>query len=639
VQDNLIPFVKHYSFECWDVAEPNRPRPSSLYPLTPCGLGTPYVESFSSFVIRLAEAHVVSVRRLILQVLSPEHPSQIPQASTWYAYPANWLGKGSEMFLERFQAATGRSDLHLLTLVSLQGTISQPNLFRKAAAWCPNCLEQWRTEGVPVYSPLLWAIRAITVCPSHTVALVDRCPHCHSQFAYLRVSARPGYCSVCSQWLGTCTSSPKTKDCLDEYAFWAARSVGQILVAMPELQRIQPHVELMTNLQRCLSQSKGATMQSLAALSGVSLCTFLGWISGRSKPTLDHLCRLTYELKLPLMMLFKGVPHQWQGPERICQHIDPPRRKFRGQPAIGRNELQKILTAALSEDPPPSLSEVARRLKFRCTQTLCYRQPELCRQISERRRHSGEIGVCGPQLYKKSERQRLESTLRRYLARTNPLSLNEVTSKLGYKSTTSIRERCPELCCAIAAKRKQQKREQMRRALEDARTEDPPPTLEQIARRLGFTAVGVLSKAFPEMYAAHKQWRRHWFEERRKKLRLSIVEWLAVEPAPTFASVCCRFGISQTYLQERFPKENAEIIRRSTERLRIAREKRDAKMRKEVFEIVQSLRDQNIYPSLQRVNSALSQGLAPRWQRLRPVINEALLHFGVAKRNGFGQFV
>src|SRR5437667_2757693 len=95
VCDHLMPFVKRCSFERWDVAEPSRARPSLLYSLIPCGLGTPYVESLSSYVTRLAEGHVVSVWRVILHVLSPVRPSQIPRSSTRYSYPANGLGKGS----------------------------------------------------------------------------------------------------------------------------------------------------------------------------------------------------------------------------------------------------------------------------------------------------------------------------------------------------------------------------------------------------------------------------------------------------------------------------------------------------------------------------------------------------------------
>ena len=41
------------------------------------------------------------------------------------------------------------------------------DIFRTTEAWCPACLEQWRAEGVPIYSPLLWSVRVVVVCPVH----------------------------------------------------------------------------------------------------------------------------------------------------------------------------------------------------------------------------------------------------------------------------------------------------------------------------------------------------------------------------------------------------------------------------------------------------------------------------------------
>ena len=134
VENNLMPLLQpDSSFEPWDLEEPRRPCPSALYALTPCGLGTPYVESFSSYVTRLAEAHVVTVWRLIRHVF-PQSLNRIPRCETRYAYPANGLGKTSHIFLESFQAATGRNDLRLLTLSALQGAVSQPYIFRTTEA-------------------------------------------------------------------------------------------------------------------------------------------------------------------------------------------------------------------------------------------------------------------------------------------------------------------------------------------------------------------------------------------------------------------------------------------------------------------------------------------------------------------------
>jgi len=342
-------------------------------------------------------------------------------------------------------------------------------------------------------------------------------------------------------------------------------------------------------------------------------------------------------------MLFKGVPDEWRGPEHLSQPIALG-SNVRAQSAIPGSELRRILTASLTEDPPPSVAAVARRLNFRRTQTLRSREPELCRQIAARWRDSGTIVRAAANLYKRSERRRLEHILLRHLARENPLSLNEVAATLGHQGSNGIRERFPDVCGAIVAKRKQQslqKKERMRRALEDARTENPPPSLKQIARRFGFTAENVLSINFPEMCAAHKQRRRAWLEQQRTQLRLSIQEWVAAQPAATVKSVCLHFGISEAYFQLHFPEENAEVVQRSAEHMRIAREHRDAVMRKEVFEIVRELCEKNIYPSLPRVKSALSPGLARSWLLLWPVIDEARSHFGavIRPRNELGQFV
>jgi hypothetical protein len=422
-----MPVVKHCNFERWDLAEPVGAAPSLLYALTPRGLGTPYVESLSSSVMRLAEAHVVPVWRLILHVRSQVCSDRLSRPSMRYAYPANGLGKGAEILRQSFEAATGRSDLRPLTLSVLQGSVSKLDVFRTTEAWCPGCLEQWRAEGVPIYSPLLWAIRVVAACPAHASPLVDRCPHCHSQFTPLRAGARPGYCSICSQWLGT-FDLPVAKDSLDEqpYHLWSSMAFGQVLAAMPDLKRMETRVDLIRNLQRCLDQSPGATRRYLANLAGAADCAFNHWVSGRLKPTLDHLCRLSYQLKLPLLALFTGIPPQWRGPARPRAEVDSRSGTCWAQPVIERNELRSILTECLSEEPPPSVAEIARRLEFHSDDTLRFREPDLCRQITARRRDSVTVVSSARPVYKICEGYRLENILRGNLAQESPLSLRDL---------------------------------------------------------------------------------------------------------------------------------------------------------------------------------------------------------------------
>ena len=637
--------AKPGAFAQWNLSRVIRPRPSLLYGLTPYGIGTPYVESLGSYLSRLAEAHVVSLSRLILQIRSPSRPVRVSRSSLRYAYPANGLGKDSEILLRNLEAATGRSRLHLLTLSVLDGAISHPSVFRTTEAWCPGCLERWRATDAPVYSPLLWALRIVKVCPVHVFLLRDRCPHCQSQFATLRAWALPGYCSICSQWLGT-SDVPVSNGSADDhrYDLWAATSVGELLAAVPRLQSDNLPAVLRANLQRCLNQSEGATKERLAALAGAGPCNFHAWISGRIRPTLDHLCRLAYQINLPLIQLFQCVPAEWRGPDHLGQETDNLRVRFRSEPRIERGELRRILDAVLTENPAPSVAEVARRLKFRRTQTLWSREAELCRQIAVRRRESGLRPRATGQLYPRSRRRHAEATLRGYLAGKSPPSINEIASKMGYKGSGGIRERFPELCGAIVAKRKQQvllKHETIRRALEDARAETPPPSLKEIGRRLGYTAEGTVVGLLPDLCHSYKEWRKDWSEDHRNKIGLLIREWLAAEAQPTVSSVCRNFGFSEAYFLENFPEENAEVVRRSAECARKTREACVAALHEKVFTTVQDLIQRDLYPSLPRVRAELSPGMRRSWPLLRYAIDNALSRLGsvVRPRNELGQFV
>jgi hypothetical protein len=107
------------------------------------------------------------------------------------------------------------------------------------------------------------------------------------------------------------------------------------------------------------------------------------------------------------------------------------------------------------------------------------------------------------------------------------------------------------------------------------------------------------------------------------------------------SSVCRNFGISAAYFQEHFPEENAELVRRSAERARKAREANALALREDVFNVVQQLLQRNQYPSRPRVRAELSPNIRSYGPLLRPAINNALSRLGavVRPRNELGQFV
>lgn len=52
------------SYEEWDMNIPAIPPRSRLYRLEPVGIGTPYVESLTSYIARLAAEHCVTPKNL-----------------------------------------------------------------------------------------------------------------------------------------------------------------------------------------------------------------------------------------------------------------------------------------------------------------------------------------------------------------------------------------------------------------------------------------------------------------------------------------------------------------------------------------------------------------------------------------------
>lgn len=75
---------------------------------------------------------------------------------------------------------TLRQDLRYLSCITWKGIIQERGLFRQQKAWCPQCFEQWRQDGKPIYEPLLWSFKDVNYCPQHNCQLIDRCPKCNS---------------------------------------------------------------------------------------------------------------------------------------------------------------------------------------------------------------------------------------------------------------------------------------------------------------------------------------------------------------------------------------------------------------------------------------------------------------------------
>lgn len=202
--------------ELWELQKPIVPTQSRLFHLEPIGVGTIFVESLMGYIARLAQCHCVTPRQLILKEIAPRMIQKGYPATGWFnsiqqLFRSNSpLIKGNEIagimaisLIQALEELTLRQDLSRLTLLRQVTSILEGSQLRKHYAWCPICLEEWRHAQLVIYTPLIWLVKDLSICPQHRdQPLRQFCPHCQRQFPPLTECSRPGYCSKCRKWLG-----------------------------------------------------------------------------------------------------------------------------------------------------------------------------------------------------------------------------------------------------------------------------------------------------------------------------------------------------------------------------------------------------------------------------------------------------
>ena len=202
----------------WPLIIPEIPPRSRLYHLPPQGIGTPYTESLTSYMARLALNHHLRPWQLYVSELVPliqdyeyllrrDTPKKSIKQTflTQRATPSNLsvingLKHISEVIVTAMEKLTQRDDLRWLTLVSWFNVIDYlESPLKKYCAWCPHCYQLWQQQGAVIYIPLLWLLKPVKFCPHHQILLRNQCPYCRN---YMLNFCQPGYCSYCGKWLG-----------------------------------------------------------------------------------------------------------------------------------------------------------------------------------------------------------------------------------------------------------------------------------------------------------------------------------------------------------------------------------------------------------------------------------------------------
>ena len=391
-------------YELWEEKPPVFPPHSRLYHLDPIGVGSPMVESLTSYVTRLAEAHSVYPRVLVTDEILPHlnvpylyhdgHPMHDSLTSWWRQSAAlNGTNESTSHFVQVLEQLTARRDLRFLTLLFWTQVLPTKRLLRRMRAWCPMCYKEWHESNLTVYDPLLWTLEVITLCPLHGQRLQQHCPYpdCHRVLPHLAPRAQPGYCSWCHRWLGRpIRNEDETwKDLIGEdwkWQKWVSTAMGELLSATPGLLDPPQRETLIATIVSSVERVAGGNSATFAQQIHAHRITAYRWVKGRWLPVLEALLRMCYHLNIsPLRFLTMDQ-------EKVDLILRPAIQRSinsnKPQQRLRKFETERV-QAALEEvlqrqdDPPPSMREVADNLGYDHSHLL-KRLPDLCRAISAR---------------------------------------------------------------------------------------------------------------------------------------------------------------------------------------------------------------------------------------------------------------
>jgi transcriptional regulator with XRE-family HTH domain len=549
------------AFDSWDLALVALPVRSRLHSIEPIGIGTPFVESLTGYMIRLAAAHAVRVSDLIEYELRTSIPYF--HSVSKIANVINGVNESAQNWVSALERFTLRDNLRFLTLLPFASLLKTPFLIRQERAWCPRCYESRKAQGHDVYEQLLWSLQPVEICPLHNTPLDTSCPTCHRRLRPLRAVSRPGLCSWCHQWLGV-PRPPMQKEGPTDYQVWVAQQFGQLLEIAPRAEPVGKE-----NLQKVLvgyvdSFSEG-NRSAIAETAGCRRTSFRSWYNGVSVARVDLLLRMCHELGVPLTSLVTGTLAIEPETAARAEIATQARLRHGLFPQRKRDQIRAALLLASEEQPAPSIREVARRLGYTGPTRLYAADSDLCRIIVRNFHESGRSHWWMRRGARFVEESVVRQALEESLALEMPLPVSRSARALGFETESPLTARFPDLCLAIKAKRtnvQAARRVAVASALKAALSENPPPTLEQVAAKLGYATRNTVHIWEPRLCARLiARWQR--FEDRSKKaLKKRMEAMLKENPPPSLRDVYTRLGITRAISYGNFPKIHSAISTR-----------------------------------------------------------------------------
>lgn len=349
---------------------------SCLYSIEPIRVGSPQVESLTSYISRLAGAHCVTVGDIIAHLIAPiidkKYINNIAfnGGNGFYKSSSSINGHGiiAEDFIEALVFLTKRKDIKKTTLINCREFVPFRRFLKSSRHWCPSCFQTDLESKQIVYERLSWTLHPFPKCIVHNRILESVCPFCRSSMNTLERKSIPGYCTKCFFWLG---NFKENKDAT--YKSETNDSMRVFFFELINLSFDSTHVSrsITFYLESCFDGS----LTRAAEFLGYSKSTLWGWKEGVNLAPLNALINITSKLQLSLTDFINMEEL------KITLNDDPSERiVISDRTKKDHQKILEFINLNIAEKKPYSLSEIAKLME--CDRKLLTQMyPNECQQI------------------------------------------------------------------------------------------------------------------------------------------------------------------------------------------------------------------------------------------------------------------
>ncbi|HCS63575.1 MAG TPA: hypothetical protein DIW64_05480 [Cellvibrio sp.] len=361
---------------------------NKLFPIPLLGQGTADIESLSSYVLRVAYEHGVSVGTLFSAVI------EMSKAESRLEYHSDVSGRAGIEILARvnkcssqwrrlFTELTGQ-DLFCGALQFLSRSVYCISTDIGGIRWCPECFSEMSRIDMPRYIKQIWHMKAVDYCPLHRTRLESVCPCCGSVQHSMRAETPLGWCMNCDFNLGE-RKGPLSLE--DIQPSWECMSLDLVEIFEKTARDLEDMHCFRTSdifIRDTTSTSEDWVGDGRTSCLAIEVLRTLR-TPQRQPLKLISLRRLAYMMNMSLYEMLTSPLNVLNLPAQIIDvKTLPDQIKIRKK--IARNhqsEYQRIMLILESQASPPSLKQLARLAKL-SVGYLEYRFPGLVRKVVDR---------------------------------------------------------------------------------------------------------------------------------------------------------------------------------------------------------------------------------------------------------------